>query len=206
MSTATIIGSVGIAGLNFGITVSRSDEGSIAQTPTCPKAWAGVLTDNAGADAYVTTTETHDLEVGDFITIYWTAGIAYRVEITGKTGTTVVFDQGAISGDALPDAATAVIIAKEKTVTIGFDGDLMSMIVSNGRNNVRAHWQFLDIGDAVVLAQEIVASETWFWASGMNWGANPPITGNAVTYAYVSSADITADQIVDLGVLYDSVV
>lgn len=203
MTTAIIQGAANIAGLGFNLSISRTDEGTIGQTPTCPKAWAGVLTDNAGVDAYITTTETHDIEVGDKITIYWSGGIGYYGDVTAVTGDTIVFNETTILGDAMPSAATAVIAAKEEEVIMGFDGDDVSMIATSVAGGARAHWQFLDVGDAVVHAQEVVADQPWFWADGMGWGT--PITGNAITYAYVSMADITADRVVNLGVLYDSV-
>lgn len=206
MSIATINGSASIGGLNFSLSITRSDEGGISQTVTCPKAWAGVLTDNAGVDAYVTTTLDNDITTEDYITIYWDGGIAYFGAVSSVVDdptNTVTFDETAILGDALPAPGTAVIIAVEETVVMAFDGDNVSMIATSVAGGFRAHWQFIDADTDVIHPQEVVENEPWFWADGMNWGT--PITGDAIVTSYVSCANIAADTVVSLGILYDSV-
>lgn len=201
MSSASISGNVQLAGMAMSLTATRSGEGEISQQPTLPKAWAGTLTTRTNdTDGIITTTLEHDVTTDDFITIFWAEGIAYYADVSAVGANTITFDTTTL-GDVLPAQDYVVIAGAEVTIDTDFDGDLVKIIAATCP--ARAHLEFYDTGPAELHEIELLAGQAWFWVSDLGW--TNPLTGDPVDKIYAACADITAGQMLKLGVLYNSV-
>ncbi len=209
MGSANLIGNVNISGLGFPLDITVTDEGSILQEVTVPKAWAGNLSTRTNAtDGVFSTDETHDLDVGDFFDFYFADGVAYDCEVTVEDGDTITFTGAkgtdGDSGDALPLAAVTGQVGERKEINTDFDGDDISCIAASCL--ARSHLAIVETtgGENVILTQDIPAGQGWFWIEGMGF-TNPLDSTDDVDYVWVSQAGTDAARIFNFGVLYDSV-
>lgn len=189
-----------IAGVNISTTLTDTATGADGQSVALNIAEAGTLTTRTDDnDGEITATDAdHEIDTGDVIDIYFTAGVAYGATVGTVAGTAIPFT-GA-SGTALPTQDDAVIGSVVKVLDVDIDGDLIQMLVAN----VAARWHivFEDVADAVLDAQALAANVPYFYIAGA--GMTNPLTGNAIDEVHISSADLTTAQTFKMGTLYDS--
>lgn len=196
-STTQIIKS--IAGLSMSAQILSEDDGSVGLGPSTINAgksvtdWVKTDSDTAACNL----PDGHGYSSGK-MDVYWTGGVRYNVDGT-VTGDALTLDGGA--GDDFPaSASTDVVVCTVQTFDFDFDGDnLVDLGINSDR---RAHVAFLDSGDAVLAAFEIIAGSIVQWIA--NQGTTTPITGNPVDYVQVSCGDSDYDATIKIGVLHAS--
>jgi len=205
MATANLGLGITAAGVTASLGISQSGEGEIKQQPTAPMGYAGPI--STDTDRVITTTSVNPLIVAlDYVTIFWAAGMARdKVQsVTGADLNVIKLSSGGAEaeGDALPDDVTACIIAKEAVVDVTVDGDVILAIAT--ATGARSSLSFRSGADVLIVTQEYLVLSPYYWIEGGDV-ANE-LTGDPVTSIRVATADITQDQIISIGILYDSVV
>lgn len=198
MPIGTISSTIMVAGINVHSNVIRTDDGQISHELSLPAGKIGTLSTRTDDDTGVATLETgHGLTVSNTVDVYWTGGVRYGMDVTAVDGDNVTIDLGA--GDVLPAQSTALIVTLRIEIDTDFDGDLVKMIAAH--SNKRAHVEFLEEGDASILARELVANAAWTWISDQ--GVANPLTGNPVGKLQVSCGEAAVGEL-KVGVLYNS--
>jgi hypothetical protein len=198
MPNASLTSYVTIGGVGIQSTLTRTGSGQISHEITLPVGKAGTLTTRTDNDTGVATLSTgHGVTTGMKCDVFWSGGCRYGMDAT-VAGDAVTLDAGA--GDNLPAEATALVVTPVVEINTDFDGDDVQLIAVHC--TTRANVAFLDSGDAVLSAQELVANEAWSWAA--DTGAANPLTGNPVDYCYFSNGDSATAGTLKLVVLYDS--
>jgi hypothetical protein len=187
MHTATVVSSVTVLGKSYS-TINDNIEADNAVGPdtTIPPAKTGTLTvrtDNTTGS--LTLAAGHGVVTGDKINIYWNGGSRYDVTVGTVAVNVVPISAG--SGDNLPVAATA-ITAKvpdvENCVAIGDN-----VVFFACQSDTVGHVVFLDAANAVLLAVELGAGESFYWSST---GTSPnPLAGVTVGKVALGHADAT---------------
>lgn len=193
-----------VATVSAALGASREGEGEIIQKPTAPMGYAGPI--STDTDRVITTTSADPLIVAnDYVAIFWAAGMARdKVQsVTGANSNVIKLSSGGAEaeGDALPVDTTACIIAKEVVVDTDFDGDDVYAIAT--ATNARASISFRKAADALIVTQEYLTTLPYYWMSGLGWTND--LTGDPVDQVRVATADITQDQLIAIGILYNSV-
>jgi len=200
MATGRLSGSISIASLSFDVAVNREGETQIGHDPTCPKGYAGTLTTRTSDTAgIVTAAGVSGMSEGDDVDIYsGTDGVSHGGNIDTINGN--LYTISGLGGDVLPAQDSAVIMSKRSKVVTTFDGDNAKMIAAMCAK--RAHIELQEAAEVTQHAQKLTAGEAWFWMYG--YGTNP-ITGNPVVAIECTTADTEAAQVVQIGVIDDSV-
>lgn len=198
MATATISLTVRAAGETVTSSQTRTEDGVVAVTPTCPHAFAGVLTTRTSATEGVITATGIDLTDSDKAVLTWEAAngdLKHRYDVDIAVATTdsgsasgtsddefeVTFSGGA--GDDLPVADYTVNIALQVLANITFDFDDVDEFTVY--MNVRGVVAFLDGTDTEKWVGDLAAGRIAFWARDM--GFEEPFTGTPVTYVLCGS-------------------
>ncbi len=210
MNNGVINGNISIAGIGFPVRYSQQDEGAITHSVTAPKAYAGVTTSGVGTKtgSVTTTNAAPDIELTDYVDIYWDGGALFNVNVSAKTAGLITFAVDSNSdGDVLPADGTAMIVAVCQVVAGEFEGADVSMMFVKASNG-RSHVAFVE-GDQPTgtnhFSHDVPDDEGWFWTYDLAQWINNPITGHTIDHIWVSTADTTSDQTITVAVLYDSV-
>jgi len=196
---ATVSQSISLAGISIQATLTRTAEGGLANQVDLAAGVAGTLSTRTDDDTgEVTLTEGHGITDGDKVDVYFSGGIRYGMTVGTVVGNVVPVDLGA--GDNLPADDAAVVVCKQTVINIDFDGDDAELVAAHCTK--RAHLSFLDSGDAVLKAQELVSGEPWFWAADS--GIANPLTGNAIDEIRASNGE-TAAAVLKIAALVDNV-
>jgi len=192
-----------LAGVTYASgTVELTGPGIESVSQDLAVAWPGSLTtrtdNNTGT---ITMTDAgHLILTGSRVDIYWTNtdgtfGCQRAVTVGTVVTTSVPFDLGI--GDNLPTQGSAVIVAISQQFTFSFTG-----------NNVKALAIGCDGRATVVLASGTVTEElakVFTTASAYGWTSSDsetnPISGDTITFVYMSQASTTATKNVRVGVL-----
>ena len=155
---------------------------------------AGSLTTRTDDDTgIITFAAAHGYTGNELLDIYWVDGLRYWTKVTAVDGLTATIDDpGGLEsgGDNLPTEGTAVLACERTVKAVSFDGDDMSQIGLWMKK--RGHFEFLDVGDASLWAQELKANEALPWVD--TWPYTRPITGNAVTQVRYSNGEAAASE------------
>jgi len=199
MSTGTIISTANVAGKAVSSQIVRTanlDTGYDGDV--LPAGKAGTLTTRTDDDTgVITVAEGHEITDSDTVDVFWVGGSRYGVDVTATDGTTVSIDAG--DGTNLPAQDFAVVVTKQVTIDVDFDGDNVEMIVVS--NSKRVHLDFQEGGGTSILPLDIPANEGWFWCADQ--GVANPLTGNATGQIKASSGE-AADATLKIALLYDS--
>jgi len=200
MPTATIRYTASIGGLAIDATVERTATGQIGQEVSLAAAAAGSLTTrtNDTAGTLTMTSESHGIETGDVIDIFWTGGVAYSATAGEVDGTSVPFTDA--SGDALPAQDTAVVADVVQEIDVDFDGDLVEAIALTATR--RGYFDFQNDTPASLENGELLAGEPWHWVA--DTGPTNPLTGDPVDKLLVSNGSSDGTNVVQLGLIYNS--
>jgi hypothetical protein len=196
----TIQLTVSLGGITIQSSTALAATGGGSQNVALNQAWAGALTTRTNdTDGEITATEAdHEIDTGDIIDIYFTAGVAYGATVGTVSGTAIPFT-GA-SGTVLPTEDDAVIGCTVTVLDVDVDGDLLVAIAAVIA--ARGHVVFEDVGDAVLDAQELLADMPYLYYA--NSSMTNPLAGNPIDEIIVSSADTTGAQLFKLGYMYNS--
>jgi hypothetical protein len=146
---------------------------------------AGTLSTRTDNDTGVATLSAgHGILTGDKVDVYWSGGCRWGMSAV-VAGNDVTIDLGA--GTNLPNQGTALVVTKQVSLDVTFDGDNLVLIGASASQ--RSHLTFVDAGAVTLFALEIAAGEAWAWIS--NTGITNPLTGNAVASIKVSNGDST---------------
>lgn len=204
MATGTITYTITCAGLTLSGTLTRTAEGSKAETITVPAGVAGAMTaSSAGVDGMATG---HGFVTSDIIDLHWddpsTGARKSRRGLTVDTdaASTITFDDDpAAEGDALPAEDVAVVVSARTTISCLFDGDLVDLLVAvSSRDGVA---DFRDSGGSE-LVLTLTGTEPYMWA--VDGGVTNPVAGDDIISIIVSNATITAGTF-NFAAIYDSV-
>jgi len=181
-----VVGGKMIESSEQSITVQDTHE----PTNTLPAANAGDLTTRTDADTGVVTADSseHGITASDTVNVFWADGVRYGMDVSDVTDDAITVDGGA--GDDLPTQDTAVFIAAQVSIGIGFDGDNLSVI--DVMADARAHVDFQDSGSSSLKAVELSANNSWRWVTGTG---TTPITGNAVAAVLASAGTAAATEL-----------
>ncbi len=202
-TTGRIVSTTYIGGIEITGTIERAGSMQFGgDALTLPAGSEGTLTMRTSGTAGVATLGAgHGIAGLDVVDVFWDGGLRYGVVIDAVDGNAVSF--GGVTpgaGDDLPAQGTALVMTKQMTVDVDFDGDLLRMIAA--RANLRAHLDFQDAGGSSLEAVELRANEPWQWATGT--GVANPLGGNAVA-AVRAAAGTGAETTLKLGGLYEAV-
>ena len=199
MATGTITLTSAIAGVSIGAHVSRIANLQTAyEGDALPAGKAGTLSTRTDDDTGVATLGAgHGMTDSDYVDVFWTGGCRYGMDVTSVDGNDVSINLGA--GDVLPAQSTALIVTKQVTIDIDFDGDNVEMIAIS--NSKRIHLDFQENGGTSIKALDIPANEGWYWAADQ--GVSNPLTGNPVGQIKATSGETSAATL-KIGVLYNS--
>ncbi|MEP0846067.1 MAG: hypothetical protein HRF50_04500 [Phycisphaerae bacterium] len=187
-----------VAGVPMSGNVQRQAEGQIGQSVTLNAAKAGTLTtrttDTAGT---ITLGAGHGIVDADVVDIYWSGGRRYNVVVGTVAGNDVPISGGA--GDNLPAQDAALTLAKQQTIDMDFEGDLLE--ACGAVCPQRGHIGFFD-GASLVLSVDLAANTPWLWWK--NGGHTNPLASQTITQAKATQEISTGTAELKLGVLYDS--
>ncbi len=209
MGVASLVSNVTIAGMGFPVSFSAEDEGAILQEVTVESGYDGDTVSGTGTKAGRVDTDTAipDITTDDYVDIYWDGGVLYNADVSAVANDNEItfLDTNGL-GDNLPADGTPVVISVRKLIATTFLGTGASALAASCASG-RCHISYVDNADptasAEIFAVDIPDQQGWFWFEDM--GFTNPITGSTVAAIYVSTADVTADRIFSVGVLYDSV-
>jgi hypothetical protein len=195
--TGTVTISSSIGGVTTASTVTRTDDGVVAEQVTLPAAPAGTLSTRTDNDTgVVTLSGGHGVTTGT-VNVFWSTGARYGM--TGTVATNdVTVDAGA--GDNLPAQATAVYCVNQTEIDCDFDGDDASLIYVHASKRAHAHFQ--TAASASLLALPLAENESFTWASGQ--GVTVPITGNPCDKILASAGGADA-AVLTVGIIKNSV-
>ena len=205
MGTAYASINCNVAGIQASASASATAEGGMIQEPNAPMGYAGPI--STDTDRVVTTTEVDPLiEALDAVVIFWATGIARDTvqSVTGADGQVIKLSSGGADheGDTLPTDATAVIIAKEVVVDLSIpSGTMLAMAVNSDE---RAALSFRETADALISSVEHTVTSPYYYMDGMD--VADPVGANDCVAIRVATASITSDKVVQMGILYNSVV
>jgi len=212
MGIGTISGTINVAGVGFPFHLTEEDEGVVLHQVTAPMAYAAVVTSGVGTKAgVITTTDTSPtITTDDYVDIYWEVGgvkgVLYNADVSNVTaGAVTVIDTNGM-GDNLPANTSACIIAVHQVIAGEFEGGDASILAVRC-NAGRSYVVFAEGSEAAGsahFAHDVPDGEGWVWSEGFN-GITNPIAGHTIDNIWVSTADVTADQLITVGILYDSV-
>ena len=193
-----------IAGIQASGIITRSANGGIAQNPELPAGKAGTQTAWTDANTFSITAPGHTLVGGDKVMVFWSESGAPKMHHNATVGVVagdvVPLDLG--SGDNMPySPGLAVVITKEVSIDVDFDGDLLQLIAVTALNRVGV--RFVDSGSATLKAVDNPAGELWKWAK--NAGEANPLTGNPVDSIKAANGQSDAATTCNIAGLYDSV-
>lgn len=151
-----------------------------------PAGNAGSLTTRTDNDTGVATLSAgHGLITNDKVDVYWDGGVRYGMVATVAVNE-ITLEGGA--GDNLPDEDTAIVVTKQVSLDVTFDGDNLLMIAATGSK--RTHLQFLDSNGATIKAADIEGGAAWSWEKSS--GVANTLAGNAVASVQASNGVSTA--------------
>lgn len=197
-------GSVAVTILAGGMTIkgtaSQEGEGQAGQSIALPAGKAGAISAAAGVDGLVTG---HGFVHDDEVAVHWTAGGVRKCRygmVVDVASTNAVTFTVAGAGDALPAEDTAVVLSKEVSSDLAFDGD--AALVAAVRCDQNAHAQFYEDGSASDLHLVLTALAAWFWIVGC--GYTSPLATRTPTAVRASNASTTAATLA-VGLTLDTV-
>jgi hypothetical protein len=203
MATVTISLSMTAGGVGAAGQASKEVAGQVGIDPTLPAGQAGTLTTRTDNDTGVITLDASAIPTvtaASTVSVFWNGGYRYGVDVTAVAGSTVSIDIG--SGDNLPVAATAVVIAEEVVIDLDLDGDLMTAWVYSCSNE--SHIRFMDdIGTtpATLIPTRLDANEPAFFFAD-NIYTNP-FTNREIGRVIFANAGTTAVKVA-LAIGYDA--
>jgi hypothetical protein len=151
-----------------------------------PAGKAGTLTTRTNnTDGAATLSAGHGILTADVVDIYWDGGCRYGAIVGTVAGNVVPFGSG--SGDNLPLATTALVVTKQVSLDVTFDGDNLVLIGASASQ--RSHLTFVDAGGAILHPVAIDPGEAWAWVS--DTGVDNPLSGNAVASIKASNGSST---------------
>lgn len=197
--TGTLTVTISIGGIAFSGKASRTGEGSIGQVVTLPAGKAGAIS-ASGVDGLTTG---HGIIGTDIIDIHWddpsdgSHKCRRKVTVDSAAANAITFDNSpAAEGDTLPAEDTAVVIAKQVTISQGFIANQLQLIGAVATE--RAVLDFRSSG-ASELAQKLVSKEGWAWA--INQGVANPMSGDTIATMVASNGSTTAATLTVTGLL-----
>lgn len=172
-------------------TISRTGDGGVIAEITVAVGEAGTLTTRTNDTSGTITMSDggHGIATSDNVNVFWSGGVAYDVTVGSVSGTSVPIS-GA-SGDALPVATTAVVVAVRQTFNVSIDGDELGLLAlladySSSSETSKSHVQFLDSGSAEVAEIDLTALEPRVY--DITGGDTNPFTGNVIASGAAANA------------------
>jgi hypothetical protein len=177
---------VSAAGISISSSATRTASQGIEPVDVdLPAGKAGTLSARTDNDTGVATLSAdHGIQSGDAVDVYWDGGVRHWM-IATVNGNDITIDRGA--GTNLPAQGTALVVTKQVSLDVTFDGDNLVLIAASSTQ--RSHLIFTDVTSATLAAVEIGAGEAWAWVSGT--GAVNPLSGNAVASIKASNGSST---------------
>lgn len=211
MPTLTLIKTFSGAGVNSASqNVSRTADGGGGNEVTITKGDAGTLTTRTDNETgSITMSDAgHSVTTGQVVDLYWSGGSRHGVTVGTVSGTTVPIgadDSG--TGDALPSAATALVVSPRIELNASIDGDNVAALgfkfgfTSTTETSVgRASFQ--DSGDNEIAGYDLQANGVRTF--DITGGETNDFTGNPITHVVVSNASTSNDATFSLGWVQDS--
>jgi len=176
-----------VGGLSFNSVVTKEDELEVVFTRALPSGKAGTLSTRTDADTGILTVLTgHGITASDTVSVFWSGGYRYGVDVTATTATTISIDIG--SGADLPAVTTAIVVGKEETHTLAITGNQLSLFVIDC--DLRSSVNFRDVSNVSLLAYDLLANEGRMWTAGA--GVTNPLAGDVATNVVLANGGITA--------------
>lgn len=171
-------------------TETTTVSGQVGQlaAPDILPATAGELTTRTNdTSGVITVAAGHSFETGMRVDLYWADGQCYGATlgtVDDEDDTTIPI-ASVTGGDALPDAATDIIMCEAVAYDLPFDhADLKAIVATAG--SARSYFAF-DNGTYNLNVQYLAASETYYWHNELSI-ANP-FLGELPTRVFISHAD-----------------
>jgi hypothetical protein len=205
MPTVRYGASVDGGGVSINQNISRTADTCIGYEVTLPVGFAGTLSTRTDANTgTVTLAGGHGISTADVVDIHWSGGVQYNVTVGTVSVNSMPFDVGI--GDDLPDAATAVVVTKQVTVSTAIDGDNCSLIAicleSSEGTSGKGHINFLDSGPASIEEIDLVGNVPRVF--DITGGDTNVFTGNPVVSSKATNGSSTAAATLKIVVLADS--
>jgi hypothetical protein len=188
-------------------TQNRSDDGGLSLDIAVPASPAGTLTTRTDNDTGTVTMSSggHGITTGQVVDLYWVGGARYGVTVGTVSGTSVPIDAG--SGDNLPIATTAIIVAPRVAFNAAIDGDALSLIglqlyFADQSSTERGYIRLVDAADDVIANVVLAANVPRVW--DIDAGDTNSFSGDPITDGFVSNSSSTAAATLRLRCLQDA--
>ncbi len=163
-----------------------------------PAGIAGSLTTRTDNDTGVVTFASgHGITTDHTVDLYSSAGVLIRkdMDVTAVTSTTISIDAG--SGDNLPVATTALIVARQQVVNAAIDGDAIQFIAIcleiPGTQTSHGRAIFEDAATDDITEMDLVANGPV--VINVSGGQTNPFEGDPVATCRISSGNVTAAKL-----------
>lgn len=189
-----------IAGKSIIGKVTKTGTGEIGHVLSLAAAEAGTLTTRTSATEGTITmgSESHTIETGDTIDIFWTGGFRYGVTVGTVSTTSVPLSGG--SGNDLPADETTVTVTQKTVIDTDFNGNKVEMFAAV--NSARGHIIWMDSNGVETHEAELLAAEPHFFVADS--GQTNPLADAGIDAVHVSQASSAAVSTFTLGIAYNS--
>lgn len=176
-------------------SVTITGEATLNADPTIPAAKSATLTVRTnGTSGTLTMTTGHGYTTGNRCDIYWdnadgTEGACYGAvlgTVPAAPGDTAVPIASVAGGDALPPAASSVVICKCTEVAFAFDGDDIQALAAQAPS-ARGYFVFND-GTYNLNPQYLSIGDYYYWHVELT--DTNPLVGQSVTRVFISHNDV----------------
>jgi hypothetical protein len=205
MINATYGVALASGGVSISKSINRSGEGSIGKEVILAAAKAGVLTTRTDNDTGVITSNAHGYADTETVDVYWDGGARYDMDLTAVAANTLDINGG--NGDNLPIATTAVVICKQTTINVAIDGDALEILglvveYADPAADEAVRILFEDAAGDDIASVELTANTPLVY--DIAGGASNPFTGDPITVARASHANVDASATVKIVGVDDS--
>lgn len=168
----------------------------IARSESTPAAKSGTLDTRTDNDTGVAVLgASHGVATGNRVDVYWSGGKRRGMTVGTVSGTSVPIDGG--TGDNLPSAATALLVAVCQEHPILFDGDNMQALFVGSA--ARGTLVFANAADAELLHVNIAADGLSYSWDENNGVTNPLASGDIAKVFMTHNAVAAKVQTVIVG-------
>lgn len=200
MSVAgSVTKSMRLGGVTFDQSSAPSGDGMVIVEESVAAGEEGDLTTRTDDDTGIVTVDDsgHAFVVDDKADIYWSGGCRRFMDVTAVSGAAVTIDGG--SGDNLPVVDTEVTLVEPTTFEVYCDGDYVQAIFLSAAK--QGQFTFATGVPAEVWSRELGEGKAYLWETGD--GVDNPLTGQFISYVFISHSDTTAATM-KVGVVYNN--
>lgn len=183
MATATISQRTTIGGLTIeGSTTVEGESALTYENTALAAAKSGTLSTRTDNDTGVITSSAHGITEGQKVSVFWSGGSRYNMDVGTVATNTLAIDGGA--GDNLPSATTAVTVCVQTEANFAITGNQLQAIAIKG--NRRCVVLLSGSDSTVHLPNDLLANEAYTWVNGTTTN---PVSGDTVTKLVIANGE-----------------